>query len=93
MVVRFFFDAHRRRLSPHRGRTRTGEQQREFICRRALRSAFVSDERQVERWRDGRTEFEEVDPGLVPPDVEVVVEQAPALEAELREVVPAVVAE
>lgn len=42
--------------------------------------------------REDRTEVEEVDAGFVAADVEVVLEKAAALEAELREIVAAVIA-
>ena len=46
-------------------------------------------------WEEGedRTEVEKVDTGFVAADVEVVLKKAAALEAELREIVAAVVAE
>ena len=45
-------------------------------------------------WEEGedRTEVEKVDTGFVAADVEVVLEKAAALEAELREIVAAVIA-
>ena len=65
---------------------------RQLALRRAYPDAFYGD---AGEWEEGeeRTELEEIDAGFVAADVEVVLEKAAALEAELREIVAAVVAE